>query len=128
MCSNPAKSDGAICDDGNACTKANICESGVCTAGTPVVCSPTNDCHDVGSCDTATGACSNLPKLDGTKCSLGTCLNGACKAPEATVDLSCHFGIASGAPSSRASWLAAIAFLAMVRRRAGHARPKPHSR
>ena len=30
ICSQPAKPDGTLCDDGNACTHASICEGGAC--------------------------------------------------------------------------------------------------
>ena len=42
-CANPAKPDGTLCDDGNACTDVDACLAGVCTAGTPVVCKLPDD-------------------------------------------------------------------------------------
>ena len=71
------------CDDGNACT-TDSCVAGACV-GTPVVCTALDQCHDVGSCDPATGICSNPAKPDGTSCSDGnacttgdSCSGGAC--------------------------------------------------
>ena len=32
-CSNPAKSNGSSCSDGNSCTQPDTCQSGSCTAG-----------------------------------------------------------------------------------------------
>lgn len=42
LCSNPAKSDGAACNDGNACT-ADTCQSGTCTGKTPTTCIATRN-------------------------------------------------------------------------------------
>src|SRR5439155_1218388 len=67
-CSNPAKPDGAACNDGNACTRTDSCQAGVCTGTNPVVCAAADQCHDAGTCDPATGACSNPAKPDGTTC------------------------------------------------------------
>jgi hypothetical protein len=38
---------------------------GVCAS---VTCTAADQCHDVGTCDPATGQCSNPPKTDGTLC------------------------------------------------------------
>ena len=45
LCSNPAKQDGATCDDGNTCTGMDMCRGGVCTGSDPVVCAAPDDCH-----------------------------------------------------------------------------------
>jgi MYXO-CTERM domain-containing protein len=61
---------GLTCSDGNMCTTADTCDSGgTCTAGTPVSCTASDQCHDVGVCDTTTGSCSNPVKANGTTCS-----------------------------------------------------------
>jgi cysteine-rich repeat protein len=85
QCSAPTRDDGARCDDGNACTRRDTCESGTCVGGDPVICSPLDQCHDAGVCDPATGACSNPATADGTVCddadactSEDTCVAGAC--------------------------------------------------
>src|SRR5207253_1037625 len=56
VCSNPTKSDGATCDDRNACTRNDTCQAGTCTGDHPV------DCHEDhrhgGVCDPTTGRCS----------------------------------------------------------------------
>ncbi len=77
--------DGTPCDDENACTQTDTCQAGVCTGENPVVCTALNPCHDVGTCDTVTGVCSDPPKTDGTLCDDGdactqedTCQAGAC--------------------------------------------------
>src|SRR5207244_1404540 len=67
-CSNPAKPDGSTCSDGNACTQADTCRSGVCTGGNPVVCPAPDQCHDAGTCNPATGTCSTPVKPDGSAC------------------------------------------------------------
>ncbi len=59
------------CSDGNPCTQSDTCRAGVCVGGDPVVCSASDACHDAGSCDPATGACSNPAKADGTSCNDG---------------------------------------------------------
>src|SRR5262249_56238133 len=55
VCSNPAKQNGASCDDGNRCTRNDMCQDGVCTGSPPTVCVAPDDCH-VASC-TRRGRC-----------------------------------------------------------------------
>src|SRR5439155_579886 len=83
--SSPAKPDGRACNDGNACTRTDTCQSGVCTGGNSVVCAAPDQCHDAGTCNPATGACSNPAKPDGSACTDGnactrsdTCQSGVC--------------------------------------------------
>ena len=56
VCSNSEKPDGSRCDDGNACTRRDTCQAGICTGDHPV------DCHEDhrhgGVCDPTTGRCS----------------------------------------------------------------------
>ena len=75
---------GVSCNDGNACTQTDTCQSGTCVGTNPVVCTALDQCHQVGTCDPGTGACSN-PPLSGTSCNDGnactsgeTCQNGSC--------------------------------------------------
>ena len=84
-CSNPAKSEGSACNDGNACTQTDTCVAGVCTGGVPVTCTALDQCHDAGVCNVGTGVCTNPPKTDGTGCNdgdactlLDSCLAGTC--------------------------------------------------
>ncbi|MCI0658332.1 MAG: hypothetical protein L0170_14870, partial [Acidobacteria bacterium] len=80
------KADGTQCDDGNACTQVDSCQSGACTGTSPVICAAADDCHDPGICDEATGVCGAGPeKPDGTQCDDGnactqvdSCLAGTC--------------------------------------------------
>ncbi|HYQ03073.1 MAG TPA: Ig-like domain-containing protein [Polyangiaceae bacterium] len=85
VCSTPAKPDGSSCSDGNACSQTDTCQSGTCSGTNPVVCSPVDQCHNAGTCDPTSGACSSPNKTDGTTCNDGnactqtdTCQSGTC--------------------------------------------------
>lgn len=85
VCSNPVKADGTACNDGNACTQTDACQAGVCVGSNPVVCGTLDQCHVPGTCDPATGACSNPNAPDGTSCNDGNscttgdaCISGVC--------------------------------------------------
>src|SRR5258705_8159989 len=56
--------------------------------GTAVVCSPSDQCHAAGTCNPATGTCSDPAQLDGTPCDDGD----ACTQTDA-----CEAGICVGA-------------------------------
>jgi hypothetical protein len=93
LCSNPAKADGASCNDGNACTRSDSCQAGVCTGANPVVCAAADQCHLGGTCDPSSGVCSNPAKADGASCDDGNsctagdmCLAGACLPGTASCD------------------------------------------
>jgi len=88
FCSDPAKPDDTPCDDGNACTQADSCQSGVCTGANPVVCVAKDQCHVAGSCDTAAGLCSDPAKPDDTACDDAS----ACTRTD-----SCQSGVCAGA-------------------------------
>jgi hypothetical protein len=101
QCTGAAKSDGSSCSDSNACTQTDTCQGGVCTGSDPVKCQPPADtCHDVGICDSTTGACSIVTRKDGSPCNDGdqctqqdSCQGGACVAGAAVVCKpkdSCH--------------------------------------
>jgi hypothetical protein len=113
-CSNPAKADGVSCDDGNACTQSDTCQSGACLGANPVTCPPPDGCHLAGTCEPASGVCSNPNAEDGSlctdrnNCTAGDyCAGGACvpgtpfTAPPETQDLS------AGADKDTLSWTAA---------------------
>jgi hypothetical protein len=84
VCSDPAKTDGADCDDGNACTQTDGCQAGSCVGVDDVVCTASDQCHDVGTCDSTSGVCSDPAKTDGADCDDGDnttndgCVAGAC--------------------------------------------------
>ena len=68
------KADGLACDDGNKCTVGSKClaitvEKGFCAAGSPKSCDDGNACTS-DSCEGATGACSNSPRIN-WPCSTG---------------------------------------------------------
>ncbi len=84
--------DGMTCDDGNLCTQTDTCKTGACSGANPVVCSALDQCHDAGTCDSATGKCGNPNKADATTCNDGnactqtdTCVNGACTGSNSIV-------------------------------------------
>src|SRR5207253_3221162 len=70
-CSDPAKDDGVSCNDANPCTQIDTCQSGTCIGSNLIVCTASDQCHDVGICNTSTGVCSNPRKADGTACNDG---------------------------------------------------------
>ncbi|WP_437280015.1 kelch repeat-containing protein [Sorangium sp. So ce375] len=76
---------GPSCDDGQACTQADVCKAGAC-AGTPVVCAAPDTCHEA-ACEPATGECIATQRPDGAACDDGdgctegeACVGGACVA------------------------------------------------
>jgi uncharacterized membrane protein len=77
------KPNGEICSDDNRCTQADTCQNGACVPGSPVTCAALDQCHLDGTCDMATGTCSNPTKLDGTSCDDGShvCVSGICRVP-----------------------------------------------
>ena len=69
------------CDDGNACTTGDVCGSGACQPGGPLVCDDANACTD-DSCIPATG-CDFAPNTDpcddGDACTqVDVCGGGVC--------------------------------------------------
>jgi hypothetical protein len=75
----------AACDDGNPCTRGELCADLTCGGGELVTCPAPDQCH-VGVCDPETGACvpravgDGVPCDDGNACTLrdgcdaGTCV------------------------------------------------------
>jgi hypothetical protein len=82
-CGNPPKPNGTLCDDGNACTQKDTCQSGACVGANVLVCPPPSAC-EVGLCNPADGACLAVPKPDGTPCGGGMCIVGTCYVEGAT--------------------------------------------
>jgi RHS repeat-associated protein len=114
-CSNPPKANGSACNDNNACTGTSSCQAGACTGGSPVTCSPSDQCHVAGTCDPATGACSNPAAADGTACNDGntcttpdTCVQGTCTG---TPGGSCGLSPPPVDPTVATNFAAATAFL-----------------
>jgi len=78
-------SDGAACNDGDACSAVDVCLRGVCLGTDRTVCNASDQCHVPGVCDALTGACGDPPKPDGSTCQDGdvcsvadTCQDGVC--------------------------------------------------
>src|SRR4051812_25897855 len=81
----PGQPDGTPCDDGDACTQTDTCQSDVCTGANPVVCTAIDACHVSGNCDPGNGICSNPEKPNGSACNdadactqTDTCQGGTC--------------------------------------------------
>ena len=87
-CSNPVVANGTTCNDGAACTTGDRCQAGVCV-GTAVTCPASDQCHLAGTCDPASGICSNPVAANGAACSDGN----ACTAGD-----SCQAGVCAGTP------------------------------
>ena len=88
ICSNPNKDPGTPCNDGNLCTQTDTCMSGICTGTNLVICTASDQCHGVGTCNPSSGTCSNPNVLDGTPCNDGN----ACTSPDQCVSGTCHAG------------------------------------
>ena len=95
-CSGPAAADGTPCGDGDACTQTDSCQAGICMGANPVICAAADQCHVAGTCDMASGVCSNPPAVTGTHCNDGNacttgdiCLGGSCSGGAA---VSCDDG------------------------------------
>ena len=94
-----AKANNTACNDGNACTRTDTCQGGVCTGGNPVVCTAFDQCHVAGTCDQNTGLCSN-PVNVGASCNSGdpctvqaSCqADGSCSGTVAPDGTSCGAG------------------------------------
>ena len=70
-CIGVPKVDGTACDDGDRCTQRDTCVAGVCIGSDSIACSASDQCHEAGTCDPATGTCSNPPQVEGTVCDDG---------------------------------------------------------
>jgi hypothetical protein len=77
--------NGTPCNDFDACTQTDTCQNGRCVGSNRIICTALDQCHDVGTCDPATGLCSNPAKPNGTACDDGdqctvndTCQGGFC--------------------------------------------------
>ncbi len=107
LCSNPIKSDGSVCDDGDATTIDDRCVASVCrgmSRCSGVACVASDQCHAVGICDPNTGACSNPAKSDGATCDDGdaatfgdACRSGLCSGSAANGD-TCAQALVIAAP------------------------------
>ena len=81
LCSNPTKPSGVVCDDGDATTYNDICNSqATCAGNRPCVnfaCPAPSQCHMLGSCvvklqnGVYVPSCVNMPKTMGAACDDG---------------------------------------------------------
>lgn len=102
---------GTPCDDGNACTSNDRCSGGMCMPGVQKTCSARDPCHQAGTCDPKSGACSNPVQPTGHACDDGNaCTNndqcsasGVCSGTQTSCPASdsCHMaGTCSGGACS----------------------------
>lgn len=78
---------GRHCDDGNACTEADVCVAGVC-GGRPLECDDGLSCNGVETCNPSSGRCESGP---------GTCSAWeTCNAVTGRCESSCHGCVIGG--------------------------------
>jgi hypothetical protein len=100
-CSDPIGNEGGACADATTpCLIGRTCKGGVCTGGSQKVCPPSDSCHNPGTCDPATGNCSNPSASAGTTCgtnqvcdSGGNCV--ACTSGATCSPATCKTGVTS---------------------------------
>lgn len=82
----------AQCNDGLACNGVETCDlgSGLCLAGTPIVCDDGNECT-ADTCVDPLGSCSSAPEPNGTSCDDGV----TCSVPD-----TCQAGVCEGEPDA----------------------------
>jgi cysteine-rich repeat protein len=90
------ESNGASCDDANACTVTDACDgAGACLPGGPAVCDNGLFCDGVESCDTLLGCLPGAPPNvdDGVACTDDSCDEGTDSIVNAANDASCADGL-----------------------------------
>ncbi|WP_437806597.1 kelch repeat-containing protein [Sorangium sp. So ce1078] len=86
------------CDDGDRCTRKDICQDGVCVGTDPFPCpQPAPVACRIAACEPATGACVQSNAIDGTPCPGGQCIAGGCLVQEAASSTTTAGGGAGGA-------------------------------
>jgi N-acetylneuraminic acid mutarotase len=91
---------GVTCDDHNLCTKASVCQQGVCVGVKPLICGASSPCSD-GVCDLKTGECVERAKSEGAACDDGD----PCTASDA-----CKKGVCFGIRAAESSSLCGTGF------------------
>lgn len=82
--------EGAVCDDGNACTIGDHCSAGACIGSEEVICPlPASTCARSAFCDPLSGGCFVMFADDGTACEVGegavaSPADEICRAPSGT--------------------------------------------
>jgi hypothetical protein len=75
-CNYTTRPSGAPCNDGNACTAGDQCDTnGTCSPGAPAAVDDNNPCT-TDSCAPGTGAVTHVAVNDGTNCDDGNACNG----------------------------------------------------
>ncbi len=131
-CSTPTKPLGAACEDGNLCTLNDACNAGVCAPGALRGCPVKGVCYLVGTCNPATGVCSEPQQPNGTSCDDGVACTGgaACQAGQCVGGKGCGFlgmtcgagqCFAAGTASLNTAWLGDVLAGASGRLRLGAA-------
>ena len=97
-CTEVIRPNGVRCNDGNIESFNDRCVNGNCR-GTLLcdgVTCQTDQCHEVGVCDPATGTCSNPVRVDNTKCDDGidstrddVCISGICMGINKCLGVTC---------------------------------------
>ncbi len=84
-CTIIAEPDGTACGDGDPCTQVESCQAGSCVGSSPLTCTAIDQCHTAGTCNPATGTCSNPVATTGTPCddhnactTTDSCVGGSC--------------------------------------------------
>ena len=87
-CTSPVLPDGTLCNDGISSTRDDQCATGRCVGVErckDIRCTASDNCHDVGVCNPATGLCSDPERPSGMACNdndpLTTddkCISGVC--------------------------------------------------
>ncbi len=98
-CEAVAANEGASCDDGNVATTSDVCTGGVCSGVdlcAAVTCTASDQCHDSGVCNQATGICSDPAADNGTVCDDGdpattsdVCTGGVCSGVDLCAAVTC---------------------------------------
>jgi hypothetical protein len=82
FCSNPAAPDDTPCDDGDACTRVDVCRSGVCQGTFRVSCRPPGRCEASIGCDPSSGLCAIAYQAPGAACDDGRACTGTASQPD----------------------------------------------
>lgn len=91
-CEIRSLADGTSCDDGNKCNGIDVCQSGTCVVGTPVVVPENNVCATY-ACDPATGNVNETLIPDTPPVAVGECQMRVCYPGTGwitTLDMSKH--------------------------------------
>ncbi|MCB9849990.1 MAG: hypothetical protein H6817_04725 [Phycisphaerales bacterium] len=93
VCEYSDSMSGLSCDDGDACTTADVCDGSGGCAGIPTDCSGLDSVCTMGACNATTGACEVVPASNGAACDDGNpctvgdvCVAGTCTSTPLNCD------------------------------------------